>query len=276
MTDKYATVKNLLTHVLLLVAALILTIPFLWMLSGAFKDTLEVVRMPPQFLPSKYNFDNFIEIRRYFPIERFLLNSIIVSVVTTFMQVLICAMSAYVFAKIKFKGSDIVFMLYLITMMIPFQVIMTPLYVIFQRLDLVDTYLGLVIPGVFSAYGTFLLRQHMMTIPNALLEAAHIDGSTYGGVFLRIILPLSKPALATLTIFSFMGAWNNFLWPLIIINSNNLMTMPLGLTMLTGRWSTVWNVLMAGNVVSFIPIFIVFLFAQKHFIRGITMSGIKG
>jgi multiple sugar transport system permease protein len=276
MIGRAERIKNVYTHVLLLVAVLILTVPFVWMLSGAFKDTLEVVKLPPQFLPSTFNFDNFIEIKRYFPIERFLFNSIIVAVLTSVLQILVCAMSAFVFAKIRFKGSDFLFLLYLVTMMIPFQVTMTPLYIIFRNLQLIDTYIGLVLPGVFSAYGTFLLRQHIMTIPNSLMEAAFIDGASYGGVFLRIILPLSKPALATLAIFSFMGSWNNFLWPLIIVNSNNLMTLPLGLSMLTGRWSTVWNILMAGNVVSFIPIFIVFLFAQKYFIRGITMSGVKG
>lgn len=276
MTARTERIRHVATHLLLWIAVIILTIPFIWMLSGAFKNELEVVKLPPQLLPSNFNFSNFMEITKYFPIDRFLLNSVIVSIVTTILQLLVCAMSAFVFAKIRFKGSDFIFLLYLITMMIPFQVTMTPLYVIFQKLDLIDTYLGLILPGIFSAYGTFLLRQHMMTIPNAIIEAAFIDGAGYGRVFLNIILPLSKPALATLAIFAFMASWNNFLWPLIIINTNELMTLPLGLSMLTGRWSTVWNVLMAGNVVSFIPIFIVYLFAQKYFIRGITMSGVKG
>lgn len=275
MIGNVARLKNLATHAVLILAVICLIVPFLWMLSGAFKDTLEAVEIPPHFLPSKYNFDNFKEIEKYFPIYRFLLNSIFVSVTTTILQVLVCAMSAFVFAKIRFKGNNALFLIYLITMMIPFQVTMTPLFVIFQKLHLLDTYLGLILPGIFSAYGTFLLRQHMMTIPNALLEAAFMDGATYFAVFKRIILPLSKPALATLSIFSFMGVWNNFLWPLIIINSKDLMTLPLGLSMLKGRFSTVWNLLMAGNVVSFIPIFIVFLFAQKYFIKGITMSGLK-
>jgi multiple sugar transport system permease protein len=276
MIGKSVRAKNLAAHILLLLISICLVVPFLWMLSGAFKDNLEVVQLPPHFLPTKYNFDNFIEIKKYFPIDRFLLNSIFVSAISTCLQVLFCAMSAFVFAKIRFKGSNALFLLYLVTMMIPLQVTMTPLFIIFQKLHLIDTYLGLIMPGIFSAYGTFLLRQQMMTVPGAILEAAFIDGASYAGVFFRIMLPLSKPALATLAIFSFMSSWNSFLWPLIIINSNKLMTLPLGLSMLTGRWSTVWNILMAGNVVSFIPIFVVFLFAQKYFIRGITMSGIKG
>jgi multiple sugar transport system permease protein len=275
MIGNSARIKSLATHLILIVAVICLIVPFLWMLSGAFKDTLEAVEIPPKFLPSKYNFDNFKEIAKYFPIYKFLWNSVFVSITTTILQVLVCAMSAFVFAKIRFKGSHALFLIYLITMMIPFQVTMTPLFVIFQKLHLLNSYWGLILPGIFSAYGTFLMRQHMMTIPNTLIEAAFMDGASYFSVFRRIMLPLSKPALATLSIFSFMGVWNNFLWPLIIINSKDLMTLPLGLSMLKGRFSTVWNLLMAGNVISFIPIFIVFLFAQRYFIRGITMSGIK-
>ncbi|MEX2461974.1 MAG: carbohydrate ABC transporter permease [Paenibacillaceae bacterium] len=275
MIGNSARFNNLATHLCLIIAVICLIVPFLWMLSGAFKDTLEAVEIPPHFLPSKYNFDNFKEIAKYFPIYKFLWNSVFVSVTTTVLQVLVCAMSAFVFAKIRFRGNNALFLIYLITMMIPFQVTMTPLFVIFQKLHLLDSYWGLILPGIFSAYGTFLMRQHMLTIPNALLESAFIDGASYFSVFRRIMLPLSKPALATLSIFSFMGVWNNFLWPLIIINSKDLMTLPLGLSMLKGRFSTVWNLLMAGNVISFIPIFIVFLFAQRYFIRGITMSGIK-
>jgi multiple sugar transport system permease protein len=280
MTGNSARFNNLATHLILIIAVICLILPFLWMLSGAFKDTLEAVEIPPKFLPSQYNFNNFKEIAKYFPMYRFLFNSVFVSVTTTILQVLVCAMSAFVFAKIRFRGNNTLFLIYLITMMIPFQVTMVPLFIIFQKINfgsfhLLDSYLGLILPGIFSAYGTFLMRQHMLTIPNALLEAAFIDGASYFSVFRRIMLPLSKPALATLSIFSFMGAWNNFLWPLIIISSKEYMTLPLGLSMLKGRFSTVWNLLMAGNVISFIPIFIVFLLAQRYFIRGITMSGIK-
>jgi len=184
-------------------------------------------------------------------------------------------MAAFVFAKIPFKGRNALFFLFLVTMMIPMQVTLTPLFIVFQKLGLINTYAGLILPGIFSAYGTFLLRQHIMTIPDSLLEAAYIDGASYYRVFTSIILPLSKPALATLAIFAFMSSWNNFLWPLIVISDTNLMTLPVGLSKLQGRWSTEWNILMAGNVISFIPIFAVYMFAQKYFIRGMTMSGIK-
>ncbi|EXX85903.1 sugar ABC transporter permease [Paenibacillus darwinianus] len=269
-------IRDALAHCVLIVAAVVLIFPFVWMLSGSFKDSLEVVKMPPNLIPETFRFSNYTEITKYFPIYRFLANSIAVSVVTTALQLLVCAMSAFVFAKIRFKGREALFVLFLITMMIPMQVTMTPLFIVFQKLNLIDTYAGLILPGIFSAYGTFLLRQHITTIPDTLLEAAFMDGASYFKVFRSIILPLSKPSIAALSIFSFMATWNNFLWPLIITSDTNIMTLPIGLSKLQGRWATEWNILMAGNVVSFIPIFIVFLFASKYIIKGVTMSGVKG
>ncbi|GGI43490.1 sugar ABC transporter permease [Paenibacillus marchantiophytorum] len=276
MTDKYMPYRNLLSHLILIVAAVVLMFPFVWMLSGSFKDNLEVVRMPPNLIPDTFKFSNYVEITKYFPIYRFLGNSVAVSFVTTIAQIVVCAMAAFVFAKIPFRGRETLFVLYLITMMIPMQVTMTPLFIVFQKLHLTNTYLGLILPGIFSAYGTFLLRQHIMTIPDPLIEAARMDGASYVRVFASVILPLSKPALATLAIFAFMASWNNFLWPLIITSDKELMTLPIGLSKLQGRWATEWNILMAGNVISFIPIFIVFLFASRYFIKGMTMSGVKG
>jgi len=275
-TNKSHFIANTLTYSILTIAAIALVFPFLWMVSGAFKNALEVVKMPPQLLPSKFSFENFIEIKKYFPIERFFLNSVLVSTITTMLQLLFCSMAAFVFAKFKFRGREALFMLYLITLMIPRQVTLVPLFIVFSKLRLTDTFLGLILPDVFSAFGTFLLRQHMLTIPDSFLEAAYMDGASHLKVFTRIMLPLSKPALATLGIFAFMYSWNNYLWPLIIINSKELMTLPLGLSKLTGRWATEWNILMAGNVISFIPILIVYIFAQKYFIKGLTLGGNKG
>jgi multiple sugar transport system permease protein len=231
--------------------------------------------MPPTLMPSHWNFDNFEKIGRYFPLYRSLLNSAVVAVATTLLQLLVCTMAAYVFAKIPFKGRQGVFLLFLATMMIPAQVTLVPLFILFSRAHLIDTYAGLILPGIFSAYGTFLIRQHMLTIPDELLEAAFMDGATYYRVFRSVVVPLIKPTTATLTIFAFMGSWNNFLWPLIAVNSQELMTLPLGLSKLQGRWSTEWDILMAGNVVSFVPIFLVYLLAQRYFIKGMTMTGIK-
>ncbi|MBO9599408.1 MAG: carbohydrate ABC transporter permease [Cohnella sp.] len=276
MTDnKKHAAANVAAHVVLIAASVMLVFPFVWMLSGAFKDPLEVVKMPPQLLPSHWNFDNFEKIEKFFPLDRFLFNSIAVAVATTVLQLLVCTMSAYVFAKIPFKGRGAIFLMFLATMMIPAQVTLVPLFILFSKTDLIDTYAGLILPGIFSAYGTFLMRQNILTIPNDLLEAAFMDGASYYRVFGSVIVPLVKPTLAALTIFAFMSSWNNFLWPLIAVNSQELMTLPIGLSKLQGKWSTEWNVLMAGNVVSFVPIFAVYLFAQRYFIKGMTMTGIK-
>ncbi|GAB2672127.1 carbohydrate ABC transporter permease [Paenibacillus thermoaerophilus] len=278
MTDNRSAkgwLKLVLSHSVLLASAVVFLFPFVWMLFGSFKDSLEVVKMPPRLLPSEWKLSNYTQIQTYFPIYKFLFNSLAVSVVSTVLQLLVCAMSAFVFAKIPFKGRDGLFFLFLVTMMIPMQVTLTPLFIVFQKLNLLNTYAGLILPGIFSAYGTFLLRQHMMTVPDSLLEAAYMDGASYYRVFWNVMLPLSKPALATLAIFAFMSSWNNFLWPLIVVSDTNLLTLPVGLSKLQGRWSTEWNILMAGNVISFIPIFVVYLFAQKYFIRGMTLSGIK-
>ena len=275
-TTKRKLIANTLTYMILTAAAIALVFPFLWMISGAFKDALEVVKMPPQLLPSKFSFQNFIEIKKYFPIERFFLNSVAVSTVTTVLQLLFCSMAAFVFAKFKFRGRELLFMAYLITLMIPRQVTLVPLFIIFSKLRLTNTFAGLILPDVFSAFGTFMLRQHMLTISDSFLEAAYMDGASHYNVFTRVILPLSKPVLATLGILAFMNSWNSFLWPLIIINSKELMTLPLGLSKLSGRWATEWNILMAGNTISFIPILIVYIFAQKYFIKGLTLGGNKG
>ncbi|WP_040949212.1 carbohydrate ABC transporter permease [Gorillibacterium massiliense] len=276
MRDRFAVYRNLLTHLILILATVILIFPFVWMLSGSFKDSLEVVRMPPNLIPEHFRFSNYTEITKYFPIYVFLRNSILVGIVTTAAQILVCAMAAFIFAKVRFRGREALFVLYLITLMIPMQVTMTPLFIVFQKLHLINTYTGLILPGIFSAYGTFLLRQHIMTIPDPLLEAAFMDGASHFRVFYSIILPLSKPAIASLSIFAFMASWNSFLWPLIITSDKSLMTLPIGLSKLQGRWATEWNILMSGNVVSFIPILIVYLFASKYFIKGVTMSGVKG
>ena len=264
------------SYFILTSAAVCLVFPFVWMFSGAFKDALEVVRMPPGLLPERFGLDNFLDIREYFPVERFMLNSIIVAFGSTILQLAFCSMAAFVFAKVAFKGRDALFILFLMTMMIPIQVRVTPIYVTFVNIGIDNTYTALILPGVFSAFGTFLLRQHILTIPDSFMESAFIDGASYFKVYYSIILPLSKPALAITTVFAFMYSWNDYLWPLIITSSTEMATMPLGLAKLSNKWSTEWNILMTGNVISFLPIMLVYLFAQSYFIRGLTAGGVKG
>ena len=268
--------RRILLHVVFILLSVIFIFPFLWMFMGAFKDDVEVIKMPPTLLPSKFNFDNFRTISTLFPVGRFLLNSVIVAFTSTSLQLIFCAMAAYVFAKMKFRGREILFTLFLITMMVPKQLTMITLYRIFVNLHLQNSYLGLILPSTYNALGIFLMRQHIRTIPDSFAEAATVDGASHFKIFFKIVLPLCKPALATVGILGFMESWNSFLWPLIITSSTELATLPLGLSKLQGRWTTAWNLLMAGNVISTIPILIVYLFAQKYFIKSLAQSGIKG
>lgn len=257
-------------------ASLLVLFPFVWMILASFKTTDEIIRMPPSFLPERLRLDNFVEIWKYFPMLRFLWNSVWTSVVLTIGQVAIAAMAAFAFAKIEFRGRGPLFGLYLATMMIPVQVTVIPLYLIVQGLGLQDSFAGLVLPMLFSAFGVFLFRQHMLGIPDAFLEAAYMDGASRLRVFAAVVVPLSLPVMVTFGVFAFMNAWNAFLWPLIILNSRELMTLPLGLSKLQGRWTTEWNYVMAGNVVSFVPILAVYLCGQKYFVKGLTLGGVKG
>jgi len=203
------------------------------------------------------------------------LNSLFVASVLTIGQLLTSSMAAYAFARIRFRGSGWLFLIYLGTLMIPFQVTITPLFILMRYLGWINTYQGVILPGVFTAFGTFLLRQFFLTIPRELEVAAFMDGANHWTIYWRVILPLSKPALATLGVFAFMSSWNAYLWPLFVLNDSSMMTLPVGLAALHGRWLTRWNLVMAGSVITIIPMLIVYLLAQKHFVRGVAMTGIK-
>jgi multiple sugar transport system permease protein len=207
---------------------------------------------------------------------RFLLNSALVAVVATTLQVGTSAMAAYAFARMKFRGSGTLFILYLGTLMVPFQVTIVPLFIEVKYLHLVNSYPGLIVPSIASAYGTFLLRQAFMSLPAELEEAAFVDGAGHWTVFTRIVLPLVRPSLATFGVLSFIASWNSFLWPLVLISSQKLMTLPVGIANLQGEHLTAWNLVMAGTTISVIPIVVVYLLAQKHIVRGFVLSGVKG
>lgn len=232
--------------------------------------------LPIQWWPSSPAWENFRRLSESFPVGRFVLNSVIVATSGTVGQILIAAMAAYAFARLHFRGKDALFVLYLATLMIPAQVTLIPLFVVMRFVGWVDTYQALILPQWISPFAVFLLRQHFQTIPRQLDEAAFIDGAGHWTVFTRVLLPLARPALGAVFIFAFMGSWNDFLWPLIIINDTNRMTLSLGLATLHGRWTSQWNLVMAGAVVAVLPIFLVFLAAQRQFIRGLTLSALKG
>jgi multiple sugar transport system permease protein len=269
-------VLRIVLYLLLVACAACMLVPFLWMISTSLKADQYVLTMPPQFFPQPLTFSSYTRLLELFPMGHMFINSLIVAVMTTLGQLLTSSMAAYAFARIRFKGSDTLFLAYLATLMIPFQVTIIPLFIIMRYLGWINTYQGLILPGVFSAFGTFLLRQFILTIPRELDEAAFIDGASHFTVYWHVILPLARPALATLGVFSFMASWNAFLWPLFIVRDLELMTLPVGLATLHGRWLTQWNLVMAGTVITVVPMLIVYLSAQKHFVRGVVMSGIKG
>lgn len=209
------------------------------------------------------------------PIWRIVANSFGIAVVATLLQLVTGSMAAYAFARLRFKGRNVVFGLYLATMMIPLQVLVVPLFIEMKKLDIQDSYAGLLTPSIASAFGVFLLKQAIETVPVELDEAATIDGASHLRIFATIVLPLVRPALATVAVFAFMSSWNSFLWPLVVIRSPELMTLPLGLSTLQGQYTTRWDVVMAGSVVSIVPIALVYLAAQRYVIAGIAQSGLK-
>jgi multiple sugar transport system permease protein len=268
--------RRMLLHLVLIALALVMIFPFLWTLSASLKGNDAVLATPPSLIPSPVHWDNYSAVFQALPMTRFFVNSVIVAFATTGFQLLTCSMAAYAFARMRFPGRDLLFLVYLITLMVPAQVTMVPLFILMRVLGLTNSYAGLILPGVTSAFGVFLLRQFFLTIPRDLEEAAFLDGASHWTVFWRVVLPLSKPGLAALTIFAFMSSWNSFLWPLLITTDQQLMTLPLGLSTLQGQYTTVWNQIMAGTVISIVPIIVVYLLAQRHFVEGMTLSGLKG
>lgn len=250
--------------------------PFVWMISTSLTTTEKLFMLPPNIIPDPVDTAAYERLFTQVPIGRWVLNSIGVSLTVTFLQVLTSAMAAYAFTRLNFRGRNAIFVLFLATLMVPFQVMIVPLFIELRYLGMLDSYAGLIIPEIAMPFGVFLLRQAFLGLPRELEEAAFVDGAGHIRIFFTMLLPLSKPALATVAVFSFMGSWNNFLWPLIVINNRDLMTLPLGLSSLSSRFVTDWNLLLAGATISVLPIVAVFLFAQRYVLQGVAMSGLKG
>ncbi|MDR3242300.1 MAG: carbohydrate ABC transporter permease [Lactobacillaceae bacterium] len=267
--------QQVLKYGILILGSFIMVLPFVWMISTSLKAGGATMVFPPQFIPEHPTLANYIDVVQRFPMLTFLKNSVIVSVVTTFGTILMSTFAAYAFARMEFKFRDTLFLVYLATQMIPTQVTMIPQFILLKNLGWIDSYQGLIIPNIFGVFGVFLMRQAFLGVPKSLEEAAFMDGANHLVVCFKVCLPLVKTTVATLSIFTFMNSWNNYLWPLIITSSRDKATLPLGLAMLQGQWSTNWNLLMAGVVISVIPILAVYIFAQKYFIQGMTMSGMK-
>ncbi len=264
--------------VLLSILAVVILMPFLFMISTSLKPNDEVYEFPIRWVPRTIVFSNYTQLFSMYPFFRYIANSLLVAVCVTVLHLLVASMAAYSFSRIEFKGRDPLFFLFLATMMIPFHMKLIPMFVIVKTLGWLDNYLALIVPALFAPFGTFLLRQYFLTIPMDLDEAAEIDGCSPVRIYWQVCLPLGAPALSTLTILTFLASWNNFLWPLIVLNSNEKYTLPIGLSQMVTEYffETDWNVVMAAALVSILPVLIVFLFAQKFIVQGIALSGLKG
>lgn len=274
---KNRNIISLLSYVILTLGAVSMLVPFLWMLATSLMTQKQIFAYPPELIPNPVHISNYINVSQTIPIFNYFLNSTIIAVLTTVGQVIVSSMAAYAFARLKFKGRDLLFLVILATMMIPPQVNIIPLFFIMKEFHWIDTFYALIIPGLFGGFGIFLLRQWFKGMPAELEDAAKIDGCNPFQTFWKIALPLALPAIATLGIFTFITTWNSFIWPLIVTNSDNMRTLPVGLAIFKGsfRESTEWGQLMACAIISVIPVIGVFLLGQKYFIKGIMMGGVK-
>ena len=267
---------KILVQMVLILGAVSMLLPFIWMLATSFKPPEEVITWPPSFIPRKPTFMNYIEAFQTAPFHRFFLNSLMVSTISTIFILLTSSLSGYIFAKYKFPGKNLIFMTILATAMVPFQSYMIPFYLMVNKLGWINTYQGLALPLLIMSFGIFFMRQNIVIIPDELMDAAKIDGCSNFKIYYRIILPLSKPAMAALAIFSFKNAWADFIWPLLVANDINLYTMELGLGMFQHRFTVDYGSITAGSVISIIPIITVFAIFRRQIIEGITLSGLKG
>lgn len=268
--------SRLAVHILLAVGALLMIMPFLWMISTSFKSFADSMSVPPKWLPVEWHPDNYLRVIQTIDFGTYYLNTVIVTVGRTAGQLILCSLAAYAFASLRFPFKNAIFLALLAVLMVPSQVVMIPSFVIMREFNWLDTFYVLIIPGIFSAFGTFLLRQFFMTLPKDLEEAAKIDGCSYFRIYWNIYLPLSKAALVSLAIFTILASWNDLLWPLIMTSSEEMRVLSIGISSFQGQHSTDYPLLMAGALMATLPIIILFIFLQRYFIEGIAMNGIKG
>ncbi|WP_349305738.1 carbohydrate ABC transporter permease [Bacillus sp. FJAT-49711] len=268
-------IAKILLHFFLIASSFIMIIPFWWMISSSLKSTNEMFMFPPTWIPAQIMWENYIYMFESAPWGIYFFNSSKVTILVVIGHLIVSSMGAYAFARLKFRGRNILFYCLLATMMIPYHVTMIPTFKLLRLLGWLNTHFALIIPPLFGAFGLFLLRQFFLSIPKDLEDAARIDGASYPRIFINIILPISLPALTTLAIFTFMGQWNDFLAPLIYINDDHLKTLTLGLATFQGTYTTQWNYMMAGAFIVLLPIIIIYIFAQRYFIEGVMMSGLK-
>ncbi len=274
---KRINIIKIISYSLLMAGAFSMLTPFIWMLITSMMTQKQIFSYPPEFIPDPLYIKNYPDVVKSIPVATYFFNSTVVAVLTTLGQLIISSMAGYAFARFEFKYREPLFLIFLATTMVPPQVNIVPLFFIMRELYWIDTYQALIVPGLFGGFGIFLMRQWFKTLPVELEDAAKIDGCNPLQTYFRVALPLALPALATLGIFTFILTWNSFMWPLIVTNSDNMRTLPVGLAILKGsfRETTEWGQLMACAVISVIPVIGVFLMGQKYFIKGIMLGGIK-
>ncbi|QUI25486.1 carbohydrate ABC transporter permease [Vallitalea pronyensis] len=268
--------RKIILYTLLCISSISMVLPFLWMLSASLKSEKDVFSFPIQWITDAPVWRNYIVIWEKIDFATYYMNTIKLTVVITILQLITCSLAAYAFAKIDFPEQKVLFLGYLATMMVPFQVVMIPQFIIMKNLHLTDTHMALILLQAFSPFGVFLLRQYYLNIPNELLEAARIDGMGEFKIYSKIMVPLAKPALASLSIFTFVFVWNDFLGPLIYLNTDKNKTIQLGIRKFITEYTSEYSLIMAASVCALIPVLIIFLLAQKYFIEGVAMTGMKG
>ncbi len=269
-------IQNIIIYILLALLAVIMLVPFVWMLSASVKPNKDIFIIPYEWITKQPKWSNYIEIWTRIPLMRYAMNTVKLTIIVTALQILTSSFAAYAFAKLRFKGRNTLFLAYIATIAVPWQVYMVPQFIFMRRLGLADTHLAIIILQAFSAFGVFLMRQFYEGIPDSLCEAARIDGMSEYGIYATIMLPLSKPALSTLTIFTFVNTWNDFLGPLIYLTTDEKKTLQIGIKMFISQYSAEYGLIMAASVISLIPVLIVFMSLQKYFVAGITTGAVKG
>lgn len=272
---KKVRLKDILVYLLLAGGALVVAFPFFYAISTSLKSSYEVFKIPMEWIPKVFHWDNYTVPFQTRPLGRNFLNSVLVSTAVTALNVITCTMAGYSFAKFRYYGRDLLFLGVLATLMVPIQVILVPLFVLVKSLGWLNTYAGLIIPAATSAFGVFLMRQYFQTVPLEIIEAARIDGCGELRIFAQVVLPLVRPALSALVIFIFMNNWNSFLWPLLAVSRDEMMTLPLGIAAFESIYSTNFGQLMAVSLVSTAPVLVAFLLLQRQFIQGMALSGLK-
>lgn len=263
-------------YILLILCALAMLLPFVWMVSASLKLDKDVFTFPIEWIPSNPRWENYLEIWTTIPLGTFIKNTAKLTVIVTLLQLLTSSFAAYAFAKLEFKGRDLLFLGYVATIAMPWQVYMVPQFIMMRSFGLNNTHLSIIFLQAFSAFGVFLMKQFYISVPDELCEAARIDGMSEYRIWAQIMLPLSKPALSTLTIFTFVNTWNDFLGPLLYLTRMELKTVQIGLRMFISQYSSEYGLIMAASVVALIPVVIVFLSLQKFFVQGVATAGLKG